>query len=111
MISFDQLHPLRVVHDTPVSVRRVNRILGLLWSKLNQTMKLNGTMRDGLRLGSNGFRGKLWLVNADHEEISEMFAVVTSERNQLSIVPHELHLRDLANVSLETAQQWADAIE
>ena len=103
--------PLRVVNNTPASIRRVNRLLGLLWSKLVAHMRGNGSLRQGLRLGSNGFKGRLWLVNADEEEITEMFHVISDDKKQLMVLPHFENLARHAQVPELEAKKWAEALE
>ena len=68
-------------------------------------------MKPGMRLGSNGFRGRLWLVEADREEITEMFSVSTDERKQMVITPNVANLKDFGQVSAEEAKTWVEAVE
>ncbi|CAK0898297.1 unnamed protein product [Prorocentrum cordatum] len=84
---------LKVRMDVPVEISRVNRLLGILWSKVHETAIANNKCSVGYRLGAQGYRGNLWLMQGD--EVDALFTVKGAETMQTDIQPNMPKLMSL----------------
>ncbi|CAK0861677.1 unnamed protein product [Prorocentrum cordatum] len=84
---------LKIRMDAPPEIRKVNRVLGIRWSKVMDVARNTNKWNDSYKLGAQGFREKLWLISGD--ETAELFEVKGSDSGQMDIMPNTDELKKL----------------
>ncbi|CAK0827021.1 unnamed protein product [Prorocentrum cordatum] len=84
---------LKIRMDAPPAIRKVNRILGVLLSKVVETAKAYNKWSPSFTLGSQGFRGTLWLISNDDTE--NLFQVKGVESMQVDVIPNVVALKKI----------------
>eukprot|EP00959_Pyramimonas_sp_CCMP1952_P004975 104236-Pyramimonas_sp.AAC.1 len=91
--------PTRARLDAPSSVRRRNKAFGLLWARVADRLRENNGWRQGMKLGSQGIKGTLFMI--ENDECSILLQVEELERNQFDVKPE---LDNLAAVGIDKAK-------
>ncbi|CAK0864229.1 unnamed protein product [Prorocentrum cordatum] len=102
---------LRARVDAPHDVRSRNKILGSLWQSTITFMKGKGSWKGKMKLGSNGFRGILFLI--DGEAVQGLYVVSEDASDNVVIVPDAAALKKVgfAEAGVTTATDIAKAIK
>ncbi|CAK0904807.1 unnamed protein product, partial [Prorocentrum cordatum] len=81
---------LRVRYGAPMSIRAKNKYLGRLWQAVMLALKSDGTWHDKFTMGSNGFKGVLY-IETDNG-IFVLFTLVAKDRDQFECDPNSANL-------------------
>eukprot|EP00959_Pyramimonas_sp_CCMP1952_P233686 4883862-Pyramimonas_sp.AAC.1 len=81
---------MRARLDAPSSVRRRNKALGLLWTRVADHLRETNGWRQGMKLGSQGFKGTLFVI--ENDECSILFQAEELEHYQFDVKPELDHL-------------------